>query len=130
MSPLIAVAGVTADLHGRSGPVPAEAHAARRQRRRSRRWSAARFWASSASPAAGSPRCPHDLGLLPPTAGSVALEGVDIRTLGRKAWRARVQPVFQDPYSSLKPAAGGVASIVALPLRSTASAPRGARKQR
>jgi peptide/nickel transport system ATP-binding protein len=55
------------------------------------------------------------LGLLPPSAGTVRLDGQDIRTLGRKAMARRVQPVFQDPYSSLNPRRT-VASIVALPL--------------
>ncbi|CAA9365405.1 MAG: ABC transporter, ATP-binding protein (cluster 5, nickel/peptides/opines) [uncultured Microvirga sp.] len=55
------------------------------------------------------------LGLLPPTAGSVALEGTNIRALGRKTVARRVQPVFQDPYASLNPRRR-VASIVALPL--------------
>jgi peptide/nickel transport system ATP-binding protein len=55
------------------------------------------------------------LGLLAPTSGRIALDGEDIATLGRKAVARRVQPVFQDPYSSLNPRRG-IASIVALPL--------------
>ena len=55
------------------------------------------------------------LGLLPPTRGTVALDGRDIRELGRREMARRVQPVFQDPYSSLNPRRT-VASIVALPL--------------
>ncbi|MDJ1159996.1 ATP-binding cassette domain-containing protein [Chelatococcus sp. SYSU_G07232] len=55
------------------------------------------------------------LGLLPPSAGAITLEGEDIRALGRKAMARRVQPVFQDPYSSLNPRRS-IASIVALPL--------------
>src|SRR3712207_526709 len=55
------------------------------------------------------------LGLLPPTEGGITLDGTDIRTLGRKGMARRVQPVFQDPYSSLNPRRT-VASIVALPL--------------
>jgi peptide/nickel transport system ATP-binding protein len=55
------------------------------------------------------------LGLLPPSAGRIALEGTDIRDLGRRAVARRVQPVFQDPYSSLNPRRRN-ASIVALPL--------------
>ncbi|WP_143143714.1 dipeptide ABC transporter ATP-binding protein [Agrococcus sp. Marseille-P2731] len=41
-----------------------------------------------------------------PTSGTVRFEGKDIFTLSReeqKAFRQRVQPVFQDPYSSLNP---------------------------
>ena len=55
------------------------------------------------------------LGLLVPTSGHVLLEGKDLSLLGRKAIARRVQPVFQDPYSSLNPRRK-IASIVALPL--------------
>jgi peptide/nickel transport system ATP-binding protein len=55
------------------------------------------------------------LGLTPPTAGSIFLDGQDIATLDRKAVARRVQPVFQDPYSSLNPRRT-VASIVSFPL--------------
>ncbi len=55
------------------------------------------------------------LGLLAPTRGRITLDGQEITTLGRKAVARRVQPVFQDPYSSLNPRRG-IASIVALPL--------------
>ena len=55
------------------------------------------------------------LGLLAPTSGRITLDGQDVTALGRKAVARRVQPVFQDPYSSLNPRRG-VASIVALPL--------------
>lgn len=47
------------------------------------------------------------LGLLQPTSGSVLLDGVhNVNTLDRAAafaFRRRVQPVFQNPYSSLDP---------------------------
>jgi peptide/nickel transport system ATP-binding protein len=55
------------------------------------------------------------LGLLAPTSGRITLDGQDITTLDRKSVARRVQPVFQDPYSSLNPRRG-IASIVALPL--------------
>jgi peptide/nickel transport system ATP-binding protein len=55
------------------------------------------------------------LGLLMPTAGQVRIGGEDIVRLDRKAVARRVQPVFQDPYSSLNPRKT-VASIVGLPL--------------
>jgi len=55
------------------------------------------------------------LGLLAPTGGRITLDGQDIAALDRKAVARRVQPVFQDPYSSLNPRRG-IASIVALPL--------------
>jgi oligopeptide transport system ATP-binding protein len=46
------------------------------------------------------------LGLLRPTAGRVTLDGVDVRERGRGGHapvHRLVQPVFQDPYSSLDP---------------------------
>ncbi len=46
------------------------------------------------------------LGLLPPTAGRVVVDGQDLATLdasGMQALRRRMQLVFQDPYSSLDP---------------------------
>jgi peptide/nickel transport system ATP-binding protein len=55
------------------------------------------------------------LGLTPPTAGSIFLEGQDIAGLDRRAVARRIQPVFQDPYSSLNPRRT-VAAIVAFPL--------------
>jgi len=55
------------------------------------------------------------LGLLPPSAGTVRLGGQDIRTILRREVARRMQPVFQDPYSSLNPRRR-IASIVALPL--------------
>ena len=55
------------------------------------------------------------LGLLSPTSGSITLNAQDLATLDRKAIARRVQPVFQDPYSSLNPRRD-IASIVALPL--------------
>src|SRR5690606_29536705 len=55
------------------------------------------------------------LGLLSPSTGSVKLGGKDIRTMPRREVARRMQPVFQDPYSSLNPRRR-IASIVALPL--------------
>ncbi len=55
------------------------------------------------------------LGLLEPSAGDVMISGQDLRRV-RPSQRARlVQPVFQDPYSSLNPRKR-VARIVGLPL--------------
>ena len=56
------------------------------------------------------------LGLLAPSAGTVTLSGVELHSLDRKALSRRVQPVFQDPYSSLNPRKS-IAAIIALPLR-------------
>ena len=55
------------------------------------------------------------LGLLPPSSGTVELDGRNLRTLGRREVARRVQPVFQDPFSSLNPRRR-IAAIVALPL--------------
>ena len=46
------------------------------------------------------------LGLLAPTSGTVTFDGRDVAALSRRetpAFRRRVQPVFQNPYSSLDP---------------------------
>lgn len=55
------------------------------------------------------------LGLLRPTGGEVLLDGVPIRSIGVEERAGRIQPVFQDPYSSLNPRKT-VAQIVGLPL--------------
>jgi peptide/nickel transport system ATP-binding protein len=55
------------------------------------------------------------LGLLPPDSGVIRLGGADVATMSRLNIARRIQPVFQDPYSSLNPRKS-VASIVALPL--------------
>ena len=56
------------------------------------------------------------LGLTPPSAGCITLDGTNVRALDRRAFARRVQPVFQDPYASLNPRRR-VADIVALPRR-------------
>ena len=55
------------------------------------------------------------LGLLPPSSGQVLLDGKNVATLDRRELARRVQPVFQDPYSSLNPRRS-VADSVAFPL--------------
>ena len=55
------------------------------------------------------------LGILPPTAGTMKLGGEDVAGIPRRALARRMQPVFQDPYSSLNPRRR-IASIVGLPL--------------
>jgi peptide/nickel transport system ATP-binding protein len=55
------------------------------------------------------------LGLTPPSRGSISIDGRDIASMNRRDLARRVQPVFQDPYSSLNPRRR-VASIVAFPL--------------
>ena len=55
------------------------------------------------------------LGLLLPTSGTILLGGRPIDAIGRAEIARLVQPVFQDPYSSLNPRKT-LASIIALPL--------------
>jgi len=55
------------------------------------------------------------LGILAPTAGTMRLAGQDVSTMPRRELARRMQPVFQDPYSSLNPRRR-IAAIVALPL--------------
>ncbi|CPR15492.1 ATP-binding cassette domain-containing protein [Brenneria goodwinii] len=56
------------------------------------------------------------LGLLPPTSGNVLIEGREIDSGNRKEMASRIQPIFQDPYSSLNPRRS-VADIVEVALR-------------
>ena len=55
------------------------------------------------------------LGLLPPSGGEILFEGAPISTIDRRALARRIQPVFQDPYSSLNPYKT-VGSIISDPL--------------
>lgn len=55
------------------------------------------------------------LGLTPPTRGSIMIEGQDISKIDRRDLARRVQPIFQDPYSSLNPRRT-ISSIVSFPL--------------
>ncbi len=56
------------------------------------------------------------LGLLLPTAGDIQIDGKAIATLDRLEIARLLQPIFQDPYSSLNPRKS-VGSIISLPLR-------------
>ncbi|MDP2804234.1 MAG: ATP-binding cassette domain-containing protein [Phreatobacter sp.] len=60
------------------------------------------------------------VGLLPPSAGSVVIEGVDMAKtddpVRRKALRAKIQMIFQSPFASLNPR-WRVDRIVAEPIR-------------
>ena len=56
------------------------------------------------------------LGLLPVTAGQILMDGKEITGWSRKAIARRIQPIFQDPYSSLNPRKT-IGQIVSLPLR-------------
>jgi len=55
------------------------------------------------------------LGLTPPSQGTIQIDGQDINKMDRRELARRVQPVFQDPYSSLNPRRN-IASIVSFPL--------------
>ena len=55
------------------------------------------------------------LGLLPPSGGSLRFAGRPMEAVGRAEIAARVQPVFQDPYSSLNPRKT-LGQIIGLPL--------------
>jgi peptide/nickel transport system ATP-binding protein len=56
------------------------------------------------------------LGLLEPTSGDIAVEGRRLAEMDRRARARLIQPVFQDPFSSLNPLAR-VRDIVAMPLQ-------------
>jgi peptide/nickel transport system ATP-binding protein len=56
------------------------------------------------------------LGLVPPTGGEILVESENIAGLDRIAIARRIQPIFQDPYSSLNPRKT-IGAIIALPLR-------------
>ncbi|WP_264991109.1 ABC transporter ATP-binding protein, partial [Mycobacterium kiyosense] len=71
------------------------------------------------------------LGLLKPTSGSVLFDGADVTTMDRAAelaFRRRVQPVFQNPYSSLDPMYS-VARAIEEPLRIHRLGDRGQRRR-
>ncbi|WP_339775541.1 oligopeptide/dipeptide ABC transporter ATP-binding protein [uncultured Thalassospira sp.] len=56
------------------------------------------------------------LGLEKPTEGQVLVDGQDIGTQDRSYLARRIQPIFQDPYSSLNPRKS-IGDIISLPLR-------------
>lgn len=56
------------------------------------------------------------LGLLEPTSGNVFIEGQSLNDVPAKEISRKIQPVFQDPYSSLNPRQR-IVDIVTLPLR-------------
>ena len=56
------------------------------------------------------------LGLLPQTSGAVSLCGTPIGEVPRLELARTIQPIFQDPYSSLNPRKS-IGSIIGLPMR-------------
>jgi len=69
------------------------------------------------------------LGLLPLTGGEILVDGQDLSRLDRRERARLIQPVFQDPYSSLNPRQT-IADIVGLPLRAQGDVPPSARRDR
>ncbi len=55
------------------------------------------------------------LGIQPPTSGTVRFDGTSLTDLDRRDVARHIQPIFQDPYSSLNPRKT-VESLIALPL--------------
>ena len=55
------------------------------------------------------------LGLLKPTMGDIMIEGQSIGGIGRRELSRMIQPIFQDPYSSLNPRKT-IGQIIRLPL--------------
>jgi peptide/nickel transport system ATP-binding protein len=68
------------------------------------------------------------LGLLVPSQGTVQLNGQDLSSIDRKTLARRIQPIFQDPYSSLNPRRS-IADIVALPLEVHAMGTKATRRK-
>ncbi|MEX2644365.1 MAG: oligopeptide/dipeptide ABC transporter ATP-binding protein [Acetobacterales bacterium] len=56
------------------------------------------------------------LGLLPPNAGDIRFDGDPVMSIDRLELARRVQPIFQDPYSSLNPRKT-IFDCIALPLK-------------
>ncbi|MBK0398524.1 ATP-binding cassette domain-containing protein [Limibaculum sp. M0105] len=56
------------------------------------------------------------LGLETPTTGEVLIDGEPVGAQDRRKLARRIQPIFQDPYSSLNPRKS-IADIISLPLR-------------
>jgi peptide/nickel transport system ATP-binding protein len=56
------------------------------------------------------------LGLLPPSSGEILINGTPVSTIPRLNLARDVQPIFQDPYSSLNPRKT-IGDIIGLPLK-------------
>ena len=56
------------------------------------------------------------LGLLPPTSGDILIDGEPVASRERIFISRKIQPIFQDPYSSLNPRKS-IADVISLPLR-------------
>jgi peptide/nickel transport system ATP-binding protein len=69
------------------------------------------------------------MGLMAPSRGDILLDGQPIGTLDRLTVARTVQPIFQDPYSSLNPRKS-IGSIITLPLRVQGDRERGTWRRR
>ena len=69
------------------------------------------------------------LGLLPVTGGEIRVDGRDLSTLDRRERAQLIQPIFQDPFSSLNPTQR-IHDIVALPLKAQGTIGRTERNRR
>jgi peptide/nickel transport system ATP-binding protein len=69
------------------------------------------------------------LGLLAPSAGEILIDGERLDALDRRARARLIQPVFQDPFSSLNPRQS-VHEIVGLPLAAQGNILRAERRRR
>jgi peptide/nickel transport system ATP-binding protein len=69
------------------------------------------------------------LGLMPVSGGSILVDGQDLSAMDRRARARLIQPVFQDPYSSLNPRQS-VEEIVGLPLAAQGDIPPTQRRAR
>src|SRR5258708_29428216 len=63
------------------------------------------------------------MGLLPPTSGEVLVDGRSLVGMDRRERARLIQPVFQDPYSSLNPRQR-IRDIVGLPLAAHGDQPK------
>src|SRR3979490_1978110 len=63
------------------------------------------------------------MGLLPPTSGEILVDGRSLAGMDRRERARLMQPVFQDPYSSLNPRQR-IRDIVGLPLASQGDLPK------
>ncbi len=63
------------------------------------------------------------MGLLPPTSGEILVDGRSLIGMDRRERARLIQPVFQDPYSSLNPRQR-IRDIVGLPLASQGNLPK------
>jgi peptide/nickel transport system ATP-binding protein len=69
------------------------------------------------------------MGLLPPTSGEVLVDGQSLVRMNRRERARLIQPVFQDPFSSLNPRQR-VRDIVGLPLAAQGDLPKAKRTDR